>query len=138
MLNGELIDFEDFLIDDEEIGFEVYTTESMEADIRDLYRSFDALYQANKTNTYITSEYRAFKAWANPILKEGPALFGTDKQLAAWRARYAKAYSSANQKSGPVPEVYDKPFQVADVFSSPWVMIGGLVILAVVLNKLLK
>lgn len=139
MRNNDLIDFEDFLIDeDDELGFSVYTRESMDADVRDLYRSFDNLYQANKTNTYVTQEYRAFKQWANPILKDGPSLFGTDTQLEAWKGRYAKAYESAKNKSGPVPVVYDKPFQLVDIINNPWAMLGGAIVLVIVLNKLLK
>ncbi len=140
MKDLSLIDFEDFLVDsdDEELGFSVYTRESMDADVRDLYRSWDNLYQSNKGNNYITSEYRAFKVWAKPILANGPALFGTDTQLEAWRGRYAKAYSTAQKKSGPVPEVYDKPFQLADLLNNPWTIAGGALVLILILNKLLK
>lgn len=125
---GETIDFEDFF----------YTREGIELAIRDLYRSFDSIYQANKKNKYIINEYKAFKAWADKSLKEGAPLFGGGTAVDEWKQRYKKAYSYADKKAGPDPNVYDKPLAAADLLNNPWVWIGGAILLSVVIGRLTR
>jgi len=127
-MTNDIVDFEDFF----------YTKDSIESDVRDLYRSWNSLYQANKKNNYVKGEYKSFKAWADVILKNGAPMFGANTQVDTWKQRYSKAYSYAENKAGPDPLTYNKPFRLSDLANSPWEWIGGAFFLSILVGKLTK
>lgn len=105
---SKLLDFEDLF----------YTDSGIQSDVRDLYKSFDALYQSNKNNAYITNEYKAFKLFADDILKNGAKSFGSGTAVDNWRKRYSIAYGKVQVKSGPDPQAYGQPSYNFDLMKS--------------------
>lgn len=137
------LDFEDIFdeIDALELeDVEIVTPKQVESRLRVSWSAWDALYQANKNNPYIASEYKRFKLWVVPTLDSQASLYfasGTLNNLDKWDQRYQTAYGKAtNTDIAPTPDD-NKQIQL-DSNTLMYVGIGlaaGLLLWALYANK---
>jgi|SRR5690349_418890 len=109
---------------------EIVTPSVVESKIASLDSAWEALYNNNKKDIVIASEYAAWSTWRdnvnNSYLSKVFAS-GTLNDLDEWKIRYANAYQNDKTKAAPSPtlfktreqEIEDSPAQIPG-----WVLVA--------------